>query len=142
MNLDVVPLKRLAAPQGFEPRYADPESAVLPLNEGAVNEAGREAAHNIDSMMSDSQGQMDDEPIVAIACEFPVRFDAASDQTALRFQHTKQGPPVSLAMRFIGWRAAFVDLVALRRQKERERQAENGVVSSGDTGSRTLLQVR
>jgi hypothetical protein len=26
----------LAAPQGFEPRYADPESAVLPLNEGAV----------------------------------------------------------------------------------------------------------
>jgi hypothetical protein len=29
-------LKRLAAPQGFEPRYADPESAVLPLNEGAA----------------------------------------------------------------------------------------------------------
>src|SRR5579884_600581 len=29
-------LKELAAPQGFEPRYADPESAVLPLNEGAV----------------------------------------------------------------------------------------------------------
>jgi hypothetical protein len=28
----------LAAPQGFEPRYADPESAVLPLNEGAVGE--------------------------------------------------------------------------------------------------------
>lgn len=28
----------LAAPQGFEPRYADPESAVLPLNEGAVVE--------------------------------------------------------------------------------------------------------
>ena len=28
-------LRRLAAPQGFEPRYADPESAVLPLNEGA-----------------------------------------------------------------------------------------------------------
>ena len=27
----------LAAPQGFEPRYADPESAVLPLNEGAVS---------------------------------------------------------------------------------------------------------
>jgi hypothetical protein len=26
----------LAAPQGFEPRYADPESAVLPLNEGAT----------------------------------------------------------------------------------------------------------
>ena len=29
-------LRKLAAPQGFEPRYADPESAVLPLNEGAV----------------------------------------------------------------------------------------------------------
>ena len=29
-------LSALAAPQGFEPRYADPESAVLPLNEGAV----------------------------------------------------------------------------------------------------------
>ena len=28
--------KDLAAPQGFEPRYADPESAVLPLNEGAA----------------------------------------------------------------------------------------------------------
>src|SRR5215813_9932367 len=28
----------LAAPQGFEPRYADPESAVLPLNEGAAEE--------------------------------------------------------------------------------------------------------
>ena len=27
----------MAAPQGFEPRYADPESAVLPLNEGAVS---------------------------------------------------------------------------------------------------------
>ncbi len=27
----------VAAPQGFEPRYADPESAVLPLNEGATN---------------------------------------------------------------------------------------------------------
>ena len=28
---------KLAAPQGFEPRYADPESAVLPLNEGAAS---------------------------------------------------------------------------------------------------------
>src|SRR6266567_6013267 len=26
---------KVSAPQGFEPRYADPESAVLPLNEGA-----------------------------------------------------------------------------------------------------------
>ena len=32
--------KTLAAPQGFEPRYADPESAVLPLNEGAVLACG------------------------------------------------------------------------------------------------------
>ena len=29
----------MAAPQGFEPRYADPESAVLPLNEGASSGA-------------------------------------------------------------------------------------------------------
>jgi hypothetical protein len=34
----LVPKEVLAAPQGFEPRYADPESAVLPLNEGAVLE--------------------------------------------------------------------------------------------------------
>jgi hypothetical protein len=26
----------LAGPQGFEPRYAAPEAAVLPLNEGPV----------------------------------------------------------------------------------------------------------
>ena len=32
---EVVKVLVLAAPQGFEPRYADPESAVLPLNEGA-----------------------------------------------------------------------------------------------------------
>jgi hypothetical protein len=31
----IKPALLLAAPQGFEPRYADPESAVLPLNEGA-----------------------------------------------------------------------------------------------------------
>ena len=30
----------MAAPQGLEPRYADPESAVLPLNEGAVSANG------------------------------------------------------------------------------------------------------
>ena len=29
----------LAAPQGLEPRYADPEAAVLPLNEGAASAA-------------------------------------------------------------------------------------------------------
>ena len=34
----------LAAPQGFEPRYADPESAVLPLNEGAASVAAGNAA--------------------------------------------------------------------------------------------------
>src|SRR5277367_910326 len=28
----------LVAPQGFEPRYAAPEAAVLPLNEGAVKQ--------------------------------------------------------------------------------------------------------
>src|SRR6266568_2210307 len=28
---------RLVAPQGFEPRYAAPEAAVLPLNEGATS---------------------------------------------------------------------------------------------------------
>jgi hypothetical protein len=27
----------LVAPQGFEPRYAAPEAAVLPLNEGAAS---------------------------------------------------------------------------------------------------------
>jgi len=30
--------KDLAAPQGVEPQYADSESAVLPLNEGAMRE--------------------------------------------------------------------------------------------------------
>ena len=33
-------IRLLAAPQGFEPRYADPESAVLPLNEGATGALG------------------------------------------------------------------------------------------------------
>jgi hypothetical protein len=28
----------LVAPQGFEPRYAAPEAAVLPLNEGAMQQ--------------------------------------------------------------------------------------------------------
>ena len=28
----------LVAPQGFEPRYAAPEAAVLPLNEGAMRQ--------------------------------------------------------------------------------------------------------
>ena len=37
-------VQELAAPQGFEPRYADPESAVLPLNEGATSAKGHLAA--------------------------------------------------------------------------------------------------
>jgi hypothetical protein len=28
----------VVAPQGFEPRYAAPEAAVLPLNEGAMRQ--------------------------------------------------------------------------------------------------------
>jgi hypothetical protein len=32
---------RLVAPQGFEPRYAAPEAAVLPLNEGAMRQTGK-----------------------------------------------------------------------------------------------------
>jgi hypothetical protein len=36
----IEPLKTvvLVAPQGFEPRYAAPEAAVLPLNEGAIRQ--------------------------------------------------------------------------------------------------------
>src|SRR5215831_21318778 len=34
--INTLHINDLAAPQGFEPRYADPESAVLPLNEGAA----------------------------------------------------------------------------------------------------------
>ncbi len=34
---DKVVLGFLVAPQGFEPRYAAPEAAVLPLNEGATS---------------------------------------------------------------------------------------------------------
>jgi hypothetical protein len=30
----------MVAPQGFEPRYAAPEAAVLPLNEGAMRKTG------------------------------------------------------------------------------------------------------
>jgi hypothetical protein len=32
--------QNLVAPQGFEPRYAAPEAAVLPLNEGAMRQTG------------------------------------------------------------------------------------------------------
>ena len=44
----------LAAPQGFEPQYADSESAVLPLNEGAVQEHAEKSVLNeyIGSMLS------------------------------------------------------------------------------------------
>lgn len=42
------PAYLLAAPQGFEPRYADPESAVLPLNEGAAGQGFRaDARHHV-----------------------------------------------------------------------------------------------
>ena len=34
----------LAAPQGFEPQYADSESAVLPLNEGAMKRRAQKKA--------------------------------------------------------------------------------------------------
>src|SRR6266576_2539189 len=39
-DLRVEPLHhvaRLAAPRGFEPRFTDPKSAVLPLDEGAAD---------------------------------------------------------------------------------------------------------
>ena len=51
----------LAAPQGFEPRYADPESAVLPLNEGAaslVRTRSRNWLASLDFMMPREAGQM------------------------------------------------------------------------------------
>ena len=49
----------MAAPQGFEPRYADPESAVLPLNEGAevCGWTGLCAAALVDSMVLTNRGQ-------------------------------------------------------------------------------------
>jgi hypothetical protein len=47
----------LVAPQGFEPRYAAPEAAVLPLNEGAMQleHAGRCAS--MDDKCSGACGQ-------------------------------------------------------------------------------------
>jgi hypothetical protein len=50
MGAVAICLRRLAAPQGFEPRYADPESAVLPLNEGAAG--GKDA----ESLLLDFRG--------------------------------------------------------------------------------------
>ena len=48
----------LAAPQGFEPRYADPESAVLPLNEGAeLVWCEPESQIHFDSMGTRESGQ-------------------------------------------------------------------------------------
>src|SRR5579875_4216880 len=41
-----MPRSMLVAPQGFEPRYADPESAVLPLNEGAKQRQQNAAFEN------------------------------------------------------------------------------------------------
>ena len=37
---------RLAAPQGFEPRYPAPEAGVLPLNEGAACSVAGSAERN------------------------------------------------------------------------------------------------
>ena len=45
-DLRVEPLHhvaRLAAPRGFEPRFTDPKSAVLPLDEGAAAETSRDS---------------------------------------------------------------------------------------------------
>lgn len=42
--LNLKEVLNLAAPQGFEPRYAAPEAAVLPLNEGAASKTGGLAA--------------------------------------------------------------------------------------------------
>jgi hypothetical protein len=36
----------LAAPRGFEPRFTDPKSAVLPLDEGAAVRRGRNGAED------------------------------------------------------------------------------------------------
>ena len=36
-----VQARRMAAPRGFEPRFTDPKSAVLPLDEGAAGPSGR-----------------------------------------------------------------------------------------------------
>src|SRR5277367_1509849 len=50
----------VVAPQGFEPRYAAPEAAVLPLNEGAIQEHpdGRSRLlHSFDDMVSSGCGQ-------------------------------------------------------------------------------------
>src|SRR5438270_2265352 len=55
--------KRLAAPQGFEPRYADPESAVLPLNEGAASAPclirERKSRRHLDSRIRSHRGQLE-----------------------------------------------------------------------------------
>jgi hypothetical protein len=49
--------RELAAPQGFDPRYADPESAVLPLNEGAASGARTHAANWHFDPKQDAEGQ-------------------------------------------------------------------------------------
>jgi hypothetical protein len=38
-------IQELVAPQGFEPRYAAPEAAVLPLNEGAMRQTRSRQIH-------------------------------------------------------------------------------------------------
>ena len=58
------PLKTLVAPQGFEPRYAAPEAAVLPLNEGAMRQTGksRQAPNPSYSKSRTDSGQSEEVP--------------------------------------------------------------------------------
>jgi hypothetical protein len=61
-------MQDLAAPQGFEPRYADPESAVLPLNEGAVGVVGGSHAickARVDFMVRDEVWSTGQQPFLA-----------------------------------------------------------------------------
>lgn len=48
--------RMLAAPRGFEPRFTDPKSAVLPLDEGAA-EASRASAYDGRADEGGIQGQ-------------------------------------------------------------------------------------
>src|SRR5205823_12330510 len=56
----------MAAPQGFEPRYADPESAVLPLNEGAT------ASASIDFTWLAQKGSIQRCRWIRLCCRFAV----------------------------------------------------------------------
>ena len=88
-------LKGLAAPQGFEPRYADPESAVLPLNEGAMRVGARRSTCLLDHKCARARGQSSvcAAPLVTASyglvsvSEWPLPFTIASrrgDSSQLR----------------------------------------------------------